>query len=289
MRVTSVPLRPSPRAPVQRGSLARRVRRLRVRCAGPGPARVHRPAERRQPHPRRRPVAHPPVLARPGRGERHACELVRGCRRRAGRRRPDRSRPARRTPAARRGVEGESSCEGVEGDPIVHTAVWDTAFAAAEDEDPDPVLTEDLGSIRFEDDGTAFTIALAPEGADLPAPTSLEDLAGVGSDLGVDPADVPEDTPSEPGGERTTEIDSARAVEAEIPGRLRGSSSEAAAVGFRASERNDFYPPVLQRPALLDPGDSSRRSQTDSGEFCCLCGRPPRARNRIAGTNRGSR
>jgi hypothetical protein len=105
-------------------------------------------------------------------------------------------------------VEGESSCDGVEGEPIVQVAVWDTAFAAAEDEEPDRVVTEDLGSIRFEDDGMAFTIAFAPEGADLPAPTSLEDLAGVGSDLGVDPADVPGNAPSEPGDEGTTEIDS---------------------------------------------------------------------------------
>src|SRR3546814_7204669 len=105
-------------------------------------------------------------------------------------------------------VEGESSCDGVEGEPIVQVAVWDTAFAAAEDEEPDRVVTEDYGSIRFEDDGMAFTIAFAPEGADLPAPTSLEDLAGVGSDLGVDPADVPGNPPSEPGAEGTTEIDS---------------------------------------------------------------------------------
>ncbi|HAS13489.1 MAG TPA: hypothetical protein DCS55_23760 [Acidimicrobiaceae bacterium] len=104
-------------------------------------------------------------------------------------------------------VEGESSCDGVEGDPIVQVAVWDTAFAAAQDEEPDRVVTEDFGSIRFEDDGMAFTIAFAPEGADLPAPTSLEDLAGVGSDLGVDPADVPEDTPPEPGDESTTETE----------------------------------------------------------------------------------
>lgn len=90
-------------------------------------------------------------------------------------------------------VEGEDSCDGVEGDPIVQVAVWDTAFAAAEDEDPDRVVTEDFESIRFEDDGMAFTIAFAPRGADLPAPPSLDALAGVGSDLGVDPSAIPED------------------------------------------------------------------------------------------------
>jgi hypothetical protein len=91
-------------------------------------------------------------------------------------------------------VEGDDSCEGVEGgDPIVQVAVWDTAFAAAEDEDPDRVVTEDFGSIRFEDDGMAFTIAFAPADAELPAPPSLEGLAGVGSDLGVDPTEIPDD------------------------------------------------------------------------------------------------
>ena len=104
-------------------------------------------------------------------------------------------------------VEGEDSCDGVEGDPIVQVAVWDTAFAAAEGEEPDRVVTEDFGSIRFEDDGMVFTIAFAPEGAELPAPTSVQDLAGVGSDLGVDPADIPEgDAPSEPD-DSTTETE----------------------------------------------------------------------------------
>jgi hypothetical protein len=91
-------------------------------------------------------------------------------------------------------VEGEDSCDDVEGgDAIVQVAVWDTAFAASQDEDPDRVVTEDLESIRFEDDGMAFTIAFAPEGADLPAPETLDALVGVGSDLGVDPEAIPDD------------------------------------------------------------------------------------------------
>lgn len=90
-------------------------------------------------------------------------------------------------------VEGEDSCDGVDGDPIVQVAVWDSAFAASEGEDPDRVVTEDFGSIRFDADGTAYTIAFAPEGAELPPPPSLEGLAGVGSDLGVDPEDIPDD------------------------------------------------------------------------------------------------
>ena len=73
-------------------------------------------------------------------------------------------------------VVGETSCEGTEGDPIVQVAVWDTAFAAAQGEGPDRVVTEDFDSIRFTDDGMAYTIAFAPADAELPAPPSLEGL-----------------------------------------------------------------------------------------------------------------
>lgn len=90
-------------------------------------------------------------------------------------------------------VEGEDSCDGVEGDPIVQVAVWDAAIRAVEGEEPDRIVTEDFGSIRFEADGMAYTIAYAPEGAELPPPPTLEGLAGVGSDLGVDPSEIPDD------------------------------------------------------------------------------------------------
>jgi hypothetical protein len=90
-------------------------------------------------------------------------------------------------------VEGEDSCDGVDGDPIVQVAVWDAAIRAVEGEEPDRIVTEDFGSIRFEVDGMAYTIAFAPEGAELPPPPTVEGLAGVGSDLGVDPSEIPDD------------------------------------------------------------------------------------------------
>ena len=96
-------------------------------------------------------------------------------------------------PGGDRYVEGDSTCAEVEGDPIVQVAVWDTAFAATQGSDPDRVITEDFGQIRFEEDGMAYTIAFAPEGAELPPPPTLEGLAGVGSDLGVDPSEIPDD------------------------------------------------------------------------------------------------
>lgn len=89
-------------------------------------------------------------------------------------------------------VEGEDSCDGVEGDPIVQVAVWDTGFAAINGQDPDRIITEDLGSIRFEEDGRVYTIAFTPRDAEIPPPSSVERLGSVGSDLGVPAEDIPE-------------------------------------------------------------------------------------------------
>ncbi|MDZ7675252.1 MAG: hypothetical protein U5K30_09315 [Acidimicrobiales bacterium] len=92
-------------------------------------------------------------------------------------------------------IEGEDSCEGVEGDPIVQVAVWDVAQNALDGDDPTRVVTEGFGDIRFEDDGQVFTIAFAPEGADIPPPESLAGLADTNSDLGVPADEVPDEVP----------------------------------------------------------------------------------------------
>ena len=70
-------------------------------------------------------------------------------------------------------VEGETECQGVDedaGEPIVQVAVWELAGKAVDGEEPDRIVTEDFDSIRFEKDGMAFTIAYAPEDAELPPP-----------------------------------------------------------------------------------------------------------------------
>lgn len=90
-------------------------------------------------------------------------------------------------------VEGDESCDGADGDPIVQVAVWDTGFAAADDQKPDRVVTEDLESIRFDRDGRVYTIAFAPPDVQIPPPPSVERLGGVGSELGVPAEDVPDD------------------------------------------------------------------------------------------------
>lgn len=81
-------------------------------------------------------------------------------------------------------TEGEDTCEGQDGDPIVQVAVWHDAADALAGEDPDEIVTDDFGSIRFEDNGEAFTIAFAPEGAELPPPSTTDRLAS------VDPEDL---------------------------------------------------------------------------------------------------
>jgi hypothetical protein len=90
-------------------------------------------------------------------------------------------------------VVGEDTCPGLDGEPIVQVAVWDSAGAALDGADPDRVVTEDFGSIRFETDAQAYTVAFAPEGAELPPPPTMERLAGVGADLGVPESEIPDE------------------------------------------------------------------------------------------------
>lgn len=94
-------------------------------------------------------------------------------------------------------IEGETECPDVDGepleDPIVQVAVWNRAQAAVAGEEPDEIITDNLASIHFGEDGSAYTIAFMPEGSDIPGPPSASALASVTDDLGVDPADVPAD------------------------------------------------------------------------------------------------
>lgn len=96
-------------------------------------------------------------------------------------------------------TEGEDSCEGVDGDPIVQVAVWEVGQAALDGDDPTRVVTEDFGDIWFEAEGRAYTLAFAPEGADIPPPETTGALTDVGSDLGVPADEVPEEVPADAG------------------------------------------------------------------------------------------
>ncbi len=85
---------------------------------------------------------------------------------------------------------GETLTEGVEcngEEAILQIVRWDQALT---DGQPVEVITEDLADTRFFKDGEGFVIALAPEGADIPAPNSLDQLAAVlgqSRDEGIEP------------------------------------------------------------------------------------------------------
>lgn len=93
--------------------------------------------------------------------------------------------------------EGEDTCEGLDGDPIVQVAFWESAQAGIDGGDPD-IVTEGFDDLRFLEDGQAFTIAFAPEGADIPIPASTTNLSSVGADLGVPEDEVPDEADFDP-------------------------------------------------------------------------------------------
>ena len=89
-------------------------------------------------------------------------------------------------------TEGDDSCDGLDGDPILQVAVWDTAQAAIDEEEP-AIVTESLDAVRFSADGMAFTIAFVPEGAEIPPPPTASDVGNVSQDLGVPENSIPEE------------------------------------------------------------------------------------------------
>ncbi len=95
-------------------------------------------------------------------------------------------------PAGATYEEGTDTCEGLDGDPIVQVAVWESAQAGIDGADP-VIVTENFDDIRFAADGQAFTIAFAPEGTEIPLPANTAELSSVGSDLGVPTDQVPDD------------------------------------------------------------------------------------------------
>lgn len=103
--------------------------------------------------------------------------------------------------------EGVTECESEDEDnpledPILQVAIWNRAQAAVAGEEPDRIVTTNLGDIHFDSDGMAYTIAFMPEGADIPEPPSASGIASVSPDLGLDPEEIPEDLggegPSDP-------------------------------------------------------------------------------------------
>lgn len=70
--------------------------------------------------------------------------------------------------------EGEDTCGADEKPGIVQVAVWENA-READSTDPE-IITENIRDIRYVNDSMAFTIAFAPEGADIPPPPTIPTL-----------------------------------------------------------------------------------------------------------------
>ncbi len=70
--------------------------------------------------------------------------------------------------------EGEDTCGANDKPGIVQVAVWENA-READSTDPE-IITEDVRGIRYANDSMAFTIAFAPEGANIPPPPTIAGL-----------------------------------------------------------------------------------------------------------------
>lgn len=93
------------------------------------------------------------------------------------------------TAAGRVYDEAEITCDG---EPVeIQILRWNQAATAADNE-PDEIITENFGDVRYENDGEAFTIAIAPLGADIPPPETISRLLTVNPTL-VEPGLVPID------------------------------------------------------------------------------------------------
>lgn len=76
-------------------------------------------------------------------------------------------------------AESDTTCDG-------EAAVWQVArWSSALDVsgEPDEIITEDLAAIRFDADGEAFTIALIPDGAEIPPPPTAEEVSDASQSL----------------------------------------------------------------------------------------------------------
>lgn len=87
--------------------------------------------------------------------------------------------------------EGEDTCGARDEPGVVQVAYWADARTASTT-DPE-IVTEDVSAVPFEQDGSAYTVAFAPEGATIPPPPTIPVLDAL-SDVSASPA-VPSSVP----------------------------------------------------------------------------------------------
>ncbi|MCB0972439.1 MAG: hypothetical protein KDA97_13115 [Acidimicrobiales bacterium] len=76
-------------------------------------------------------------------------------------------------------IEGETTCGGEPGEVIL--AKWEVG-ATAEGTEPDEIIREGFGDVRFTEDLAAYTLAFVPEGStDVDAPSTSSNIAELGA------------------------------------------------------------------------------------------------------------
>ncbi len=96
-------------------------------------------------------------------------------------------------PGGKTYTEGKDTCDGIDGDPIVQVAVWDSVDTALAGDDADRIVTTNFDKVRFLQNSQAYTIAFMPEGAKIPPPPTADKVAAA---TGVPDSAVPTDTGS---------------------------------------------------------------------------------------------
>ena len=92
-------------------------------------------------------------------------------------------------------TEGEDTCGADEKPAIVQVARWENA---RETEGVEPeIITENIEDIHFDNDSEAYTIAFAPEGANIPPPPTIPNLDQL-TDVGPQEGNNTPTTPFDP-------------------------------------------------------------------------------------------
>jgi hypothetical protein len=78
------------------------------------------------------------------------------------------------------GAEAVIESEGCNGEPATwQLAYWDNAILAEGGAEPDTVIIEDIANFKFRGDIAAMTLALVPEGVEIPAPPTIPSLSNL--------------------------------------------------------------------------------------------------------------
>jgi len=84
------------------------------------------------------------------------------------------------TPGPSANADPVVESDGCNGEPATwQLAYWDNAILAESGAAPDTVITANIADFKFRGDIAAMTLALVPEGAEIPAPPTIPSLSNL--------------------------------------------------------------------------------------------------------------